>query len=238
VACKLLQRMSTEKAAAKRRLSSEGTRIEPGTANLDHEQQQQQQPHQQTQQQQTHRSQQQPSHAAQRETSSEAADKENVKEPAASASRVAGVPAYSTPGSLKPPPIAASATIAGNPEDSTVTVAARGSGDAPPRQVIAVSASKSPAAFFNLARKFLVTNEMCDLSALEGAIVSAVDAAHLLERSQLASIVRYVDTFAPYCVRDSMLIDFDLTIPIVACDALEYTPPTSTLSPSDESKRR
>jgi hypothetical protein len=48
------------------------------------------------------------------------------------------------------------------------------------RQVIAV---------YNLARKYLVTNEMCDLSALEGAIVSAVDAAHLLERSQLATIV-------------------------------------------------
>lgn len=60
-----------------------------------------------------------------------------------------------------------------------------------PRQVIAVSASKGPTAFFNLARKFLVTDEMCDLSALEGAIVSAVDAAHLLERSKLATIVRY-----------------------------------------------
>ena len=59
-----------------------------------------------------------------------------------------------------------------------------------PRQVIAVSASKGPAAFFNLARKFLVTDETCDLSALEGAIVSAVDAAHLLERSKLATIVR------------------------------------------------
>jgi hypothetical protein len=67
--------------------------------------------------------------------------------------------------------------------------AGEGTGD-PPRQVIAVSASKGPAAFFNLARKFLVTDEMCDLSALEGAIVSAVDAAHLLERSQLATIVR------------------------------------------------
>ena len=64
-----------------------------------------------------------------------------------------------------------------------------GIGDTP-RQVIAVSASKGPAAFFNLARKFLVTDEMCDLSALEGAIVSAVDAAHLLERSELATIVR------------------------------------------------
>lgn len=59
-----------------------------------------------------------------------------------------------------------------------------------PRQVIAVSASKGPAAFFNLARKFLASDEMCDLSALEGAIVSAVDAAHLLERSKLATIVR------------------------------------------------
>ena len=62
----------------------------------------------------------------------------------------------------------------------------------PSRQVIAVSASKGPAAFFNLARKFLVTDETCDLSALEGAIVSAVDAAHLLERSKLATIVRSV----------------------------------------------
>ena len=65
-----------------------------------------------------------------------------------------------------------------------------GQDDDSPRQVIAVSASKGPAAFFNLARKFLATDEMCDLSALEGAIVSAVDAAHLLERSQLATIVR------------------------------------------------
>lgn len=59
-----------------------------------------------------------------------------------------------------------------------------------PRQVIAVSVSKGPSAFFNLARKFLVTDEICDLSALEGAIVSAVDAAHLLERSKIATIVK------------------------------------------------
>lgn len=58
------------------------------------------------------------------------------------------------------------------------------------RQIIAVCANKNPTAFFQLARKFLMTNETCDLSALEGAIVSAVDAAHLLERSKLASIVR------------------------------------------------
>lgn len=58
------------------------------------------------------------------------------------------------------------------------------------RPVIAVSTMKGPAAFFNLARKFLVTYDACDLSALEGAIVSAIDAAHLLERSRLATIVR------------------------------------------------
>ena len=58
------------------------------------------------------------------------------------------------------------------------------------RQVIAVSVSKSPSAFFNLARRFLVSDEECDLSALEGAIISAVDAAHLLERSKIATIVR------------------------------------------------
>ena len=64
--------------------------------------------------------------------------------------------------------------------------------EGPPRQVIAVSVSKGPSAFFNLARKFLMTDEECDLSALEGAIVSAVDAAHLLERSQIATISRCV----------------------------------------------
>jgi len=58
------------------------------------------------------------------------------------------------------------------------------------RQVIAVSASKGPSAFFNLARKFLTTDKLVDLSALEGAIVSAVDAAQRLERSKLATIVR------------------------------------------------
>lgn len=75
-------------------------------------------------------------------------------------------------------------------DDPAPVASSEGQDDDPPRQVIAVSASKGPAAFFNLARKFLATDEMCDLSALEGAIVSAVDAAHLLERSQLATIVR------------------------------------------------
>lgn len=77
-------------------------------------------------------------------------------------------------------------------ERTTPSTTEASGGGQRPRQVIAVSASKGPAAFFNLARKFLVTDEMCELSALEGAIVTAVDAAHLLERSKLASIVRYV----------------------------------------------
>ena len=91
-----------------------------------------------------------------------------------------------TPQSAPTPPLTTTTEI-----DTPAPVASsEGQDDDSPRQVIAVSASKGPAAFFNLARKFLATDEMCDLSALEGAIVSAVDAAHLLERSQLATIVR------------------------------------------------
>lgn len=89
------------------------------------------------------------------------------------------------------PTAPATTTTTTTERDAPAQVASsEGQDDDPPRQVIAVSASKGPAAFFNLARKFLATDEMCDLSALEGAIVSAVDAAHLLERSQLATIVR------------------------------------------------
>lgn len=80
-------------------------------------------------------------------------------------------------------------TIIPSATDATASSSVSSDGSSP-RQVIAVSASKGPAAFFNLARKFLASDEFCDLSALEGAIVSAVDAAHLLERSQLAHIVR------------------------------------------------
>jgi hypothetical protein len=101
----------------------------------------------------------------------------------ASETTSSGIPSPGTPtGEQKP-----SAKTARSSERSSLA----SGGDSPkPRQVIAVSASRGPAAFFNLARKFLVTDEMCDLSALEGAIVSAVDAAHLLERSKLATIVR------------------------------------------------
>jgi hypothetical protein len=94
-----------------------------------------------------------------------------------------GIPSPGTPTDEQKP--SAKAASAGN-------TTANKDESCKPRQVIAVSASRGPAAFFNLARKFLVTDETCDLSALEGAIVSAVDAAHLLERSRLATIVRSV----------------------------------------------
>lgn len=91
-----------------------------------------------------------------------------------------------TRGALCPPPLQNTDSITkGQTENRQIPI-----DFSAPRQVIAVSASKGPAAFFNLARKFLATDEVCDLSALEGAIVSAVDAAHLLERSKLATIVR------------------------------------------------
>ncbi len=57
-------------------------------------------------------------------------------------------------------------------------------------KVLAASSSKGPAAFFNFAKKILVRVESCELSAIEGSIVSAVEAATLLERSKLATIVR------------------------------------------------
>ena len=107
-------------------------------------------------------------------------------------------PLQSSPGEALPvggegeevDPVGAGEGSAARSQDVTPTGQSEGPESLPPRQVIAVSASKGPAAFFNLARKFLFTDEMCDLSALEGAIVSAVDAAHLLERSKLATIVR------------------------------------------------
>lgn len=105
------------------------------------------------------------------------------------------VSVLSPPGATPPATQAVSPSSGSEPALSSSTQTGRsqveaGGEESPPRQVIAVSATKGPAAFFNLARKFLVTDEMCDLSALEGAIVSAIDAAHLLERSKLATIVR------------------------------------------------
>eukprot|EP00816_Leptocylindrus_hargravesii_P011054 CAMPEP_0196822066 /NCGR_PEP_ID=MMETSP1362-20130617/82035_1 /TAXON_ID=163516 /ORGANISM="Leptocylindrus danicus, Strain CCMP1856" /LENGTH=306 /DNA_ID=CAMNT_0042201513 /DNA_START=114 /DNA_END=1031 /DNA_ORIENTATION=- len=77
------------------------------------------------------------------------------------------------------------------PSSAAVAAASTEGQDIQPQiPVIAVSASKTPTVFFNLARRFLVNEEVLELSALEGAIVSAVDAAHLLERSRLANIVR------------------------------------------------
>ncbi|KAG7355919.1 hypothetical protein IV203_000605 [Nitzschia inconspicua] len=156
--------MSTEKRSATKRLSSEGTGTGTNSANLEQQQQQQQQQQ----------------HVQPISTSAATATTQQPTGGPITTSSNIGRERY-TPGAT-------------GAEDSTPTVeeaAAEGAySEETPRQVIAVSASKSPAAFFNLARKFLVTNDMCDLSALEGAIVSAVDAAHLLERSQLATIVR------------------------------------------------
>jgi hypothetical protein len=90
----------------------------------------------------------------------------------------------------KDPPIASSNLDQTAETSTTPTTTPEDHRTHRPRQVIAVSATKGPTAFFNLARKFLVTDEICDLSALEGAIVSAADAAHLLVRSKLATIIR------------------------------------------------
>jgi len=90
------------------------------------------------------------------------------------------------------PPSEVSKSI--GPEQSSIQ---QSTADTTGHQVIAVSASKGPAAFFNLAKKFLAIDEYCDLSALEGAIVSAVDAAHLLERSKIANIVRIQTSYVP-----------------------------------------
>lgn len=99
-----------------------------------------------------------------------------------------------SPDSIEQKPIHPKETRPPDQSTSDTTYPSTPENAARPKQVIAVNASKGPAAFFNLARKFLVVDEVCDLSALEGAIVSAADAAHLLERSQLATIVRYVRT--------------------------------------------
>lgn len=106
-------------------------------------------------------------------------------------------------------------------------------------QVIAVSASKGPAAFFNLARKFLVTDEFCDLSALEGAIVSAVDAAHLLERSKLANIVRIQTSYVPVEPKrrphqESSKQSTDMTSSAVATTSAASNIPTPELHKEDQ----
>ena len=103
-------------------------------------------------------------------------------------------PATASTQNRKDPPIALSNLDQTAETSTTPTTTPEDHRTHRPRQVIAVSANKGPTAFFNLARKFLVTDEICDLSALEGAIVSAADAAHLLVRSKLATIIRYVKT--------------------------------------------
>lgn len=160
--------MSTEEGAAAKHLSSEGTGTGINTANLE-----QQQHHEQS-------------------TSTPGAASTTTQQSSGGGSTTSSMDLHGERQNQQEntAPIASGAAGAGESSPSAAAPAAGTDSGESPRQVIAVSASKSPAAFFNLARKFLVTNEMCDLSALEGAIVSAVDAAHLLERSQLATIVR------------------------------------------------
>uniref|UniRef100_A0A7R9ZA97 Uncharacterized protein n=1 Tax=Pseudictyota dubia TaxID=2749911 RepID=A0A7R9ZA97_9STRA len=102
------------------------------------------------------------------------------------------------------------------------------------RQVIAVSASKGPAAFFNLARKFLVTDEMCDLSALEGAIVSAVDAAHLLERSKLATIVRVQTSYVAVEPKRKKLQSDEMVTPSADSQQAESTTSAAETRPAHD----
>ena len=175
--------MSTERGVTKRRLSgSEGTaNIESDTANL----REQQQKKEQQQQKQQYKD--PPSSTTNREIPSPSPlqtaqddENENAKDISKLQSRASGTVTTKTTTEVETTGVAT----------ASVTVASVDDDDSRPRQVIAVSANKNPTAFFQLAKKFLITNDMCDLSALEGAIVAAVDAAHLLERSQLASIVR------------------------------------------------
>jgi hypothetical protein len=114
-------------------------------------------------------------------------------EPAAdvhSRATLSTAPATASTQDRKDPPIVSSKLDQTTDTSTTPTTTPEDHRTHRPRQVIAVSANKGPTAFFNLARKFLVTDEICDLSALEGAIVSAADAAHLLVRSKLATIIR------------------------------------------------
>lgn len=165
----MIQIMSTEEGSGKK-LSSQGTSRDPVEATKSGGDSQQQE----------HRSQ-LSLPAVPSSIRHEEGQPSEVQETAQSAALTEG-PDYDASGGRDEPGTTAAAT--------TTTTTPGGAENISTRQVIAVSASKGPAAFFNLARKFLVTDEMCDLSALEGAIVAAVDAAHLLERSQLATIVR------------------------------------------------
>jgi len=51
-------------------------------------------------------------------------------------------------------------------------------------------ASKGCSFYVNLAKRILVNDERCSLTALEGAIVYAVDTAFSLERTKHAKIKR------------------------------------------------
>jgi hypothetical protein len=55
---------------------------------------------------------------------------------------------------------------------------------------IYVSRDKSPQMYFHMAKSLLQKNEQVKFVALEGAIVIAIDSANILQRENVASIVK------------------------------------------------
>lgn len=60
---------------------------------------------------------------------------------------------------------------------------------------IPVSVSKTARAYFNIARKALETHRRVELSALEAAVVIAVDASFLLTRAKMGTVERVNTAF-------------------------------------------
>ena len=65
----------------------------------------------------------------------------------------------------------------------------------PEMRFIPVSVSKSARSYFNIARKALETHRRVELSALEAAVVIAVDASFLLTRAKMGAVERVNTAF-------------------------------------------
>lgn len=65
----------------------------------------------------------------------------------------------------------------------------------PEMRFIPVSVSKSARSYFNIARKALETHRRVELSALEAAVVIAVDASFLLSRAKMGVVERVNTAF-------------------------------------------
>jgi hypothetical protein len=68
----------------------------------------------------------------------------------------------------------------------------QGGGDT---RFVPVSVSKTARAYFNIARKALETHRRVELSALEAAVVIAVDASFLLTRAKMGTVERVNTAF-------------------------------------------